>query len=163
MAQLVKNPPAWCTRMTLRDGKGRELGAGLGWGTYVYPWLIHVNVWQKPPRYCKVISLQLKINKYLQGEKKKNPPAMGETWIRSLGREESPGKEKEYSLQHSGLENPMDCVVHTVVKTRTRLIDFHFLHQKHIQYLFCFLHFLHSTPNPNCDNLSTDCSNCLLF
>ena len=24
------------------------------------PWLIHVNVWQKPPQYCKVISLQLK-------------------------------------------------------------------------------------------------------
>ena len=25
----------------------------------VYPWLIHVNVWQKPLQYCKVISLQL--------------------------------------------------------------------------------------------------------
>ena len=33
---------------------------GEGWGTYVHPWLIHVNVWQKPPQYCKVISLQLK-------------------------------------------------------------------------------------------------------
>ena len=31
-----------------------------GWGTYVHPWLIHVNVWQKPLQYCKVISLQLK-------------------------------------------------------------------------------------------------------
>ena len=26
----------------------------------VHPWLIHVNVWQKPPQYCEVISLQLK-------------------------------------------------------------------------------------------------------
>ena len=26
----------------------------------VHPWLIHVNVWQKPLQYCKVISLQLK-------------------------------------------------------------------------------------------------------
>ena len=26
----------------------------------VHPWLIHVNVWQKPPQNCKVISLQLK-------------------------------------------------------------------------------------------------------
>ena len=26
----------------------------------VHPWLIHVNVWQKPQKYCKVISLQLK-------------------------------------------------------------------------------------------------------
>ena len=33
---------------------------GSGWGTHVHPWLIHVNVWQKPPQYCKVISLQLK-------------------------------------------------------------------------------------------------------
>ena len=24
------------------------------------PWLIHVSVWQKPPQYFKVISLQLK-------------------------------------------------------------------------------------------------------
>jgi len=30
-------------------------------GTHVQPWLIHINVWQKPPpQYCKVISLQLK-------------------------------------------------------------------------------------------------------
>ena len=29
-------------------------------GTCVHPWLIHVNVWQKPPQYCKIISLQLK-------------------------------------------------------------------------------------------------------
>ena len=33
---------------------------GSGWGAHVYPWLIHVNVWQKPPQYCKVISLQFK-------------------------------------------------------------------------------------------------------
>ena len=30
-----------------------------GWGTHANPWLIHVNVWQKPLQYCKVISLQL--------------------------------------------------------------------------------------------------------
>ena len=29
-------------------------------GTYAQMWLIHVNVWQKPPQYCKVISLLLK-------------------------------------------------------------------------------------------------------
>ena len=41
---------------------GRREG-GLGWGTHVNPWLIHVNVWEKPLQYCKVISLQLiKIN-----------------------------------------------------------------------------------------------------
>ena len=36
------------------------LKIGSGWGTHVHPWLIHVNVWQNPPQYCKVISLQLK-------------------------------------------------------------------------------------------------------
>ena len=42
-------------------GGRREWGSG--WGTHVNPWLIHVNVWQKPLQYCKVISLQLiKIN-----------------------------------------------------------------------------------------------------
>ena len=42
--------------------RGRREGRS-GWGTHVNPWLIHVNVWQKPLHYCKVISLQLvKIN-----------------------------------------------------------------------------------------------------
>ena len=39
---------------------GKEVGGGSDQGSYVHPWLIHVNVWQKPPQYCKVISLQLK-------------------------------------------------------------------------------------------------------
>ena len=42
-----------------RDGEGG--GGGSGWGTRVHPWLINVNVWQKPPQYCKVTSLQLKL------------------------------------------------------------------------------------------------------
>ena len=44
------------------DGKGGcgEQGVDLGWGTHVHPWMIHVIVWQKPPQYSKVISLQLK-------------------------------------------------------------------------------------------------------
>ena len=29
-------------------------------GTYVYLWLIHVDVWQKPTQYCKAIIFQLK-------------------------------------------------------------------------------------------------------
>ena len=54
----------WCTGKTQRDGVGREAGEwGSGWGTDVNPWLTHVNVWQKPLQYCKVISLQrIKIN-----------------------------------------------------------------------------------------------------
>ena len=41
------------------DGEGDGMG-GSGWGTHVHPWLIHVNVWQKPLQYYKVTSLQLK-------------------------------------------------------------------------------------------------------
>ena len=37
---------------------GRREG-GLGWGTHVNPWLIHVSIWQKLLQYCKVLSLQL--------------------------------------------------------------------------------------------------------
>ena len=38
-----------------------------GWdgeGTRVYPWLIHVVVWQKPTQYYKAMILQLKINEF---------------------------------------------------------------------------------------------------
>ena len=35
-------------------GWGRRWEGGSGWGTHVHPRLIHVNVWQKPPQYCKV-------------------------------------------------------------------------------------------------------------
>ena len=60
----------WCTGKTQRDGMGGRWEGGSGWGTHVNPWLIHVNVWQKPLQYCKVISLQLiKIN---EKKKKKN-------------------------------------------------------------------------------------------
>ena len=36
-------------------------------GTYVYLWLIHADVPQKPTQFCNTIILQLK-------KKKKNPP-----------------------------------------------------------------------------------------
>ena len=37
-----------------------------------------------------------------------------------------PGKGKSYPLQHSGLENSIDCIIHGVTKRQTRLGDFHF-------------------------------------
>ena len=50
-------------------GWGERREGGSGWGTHANTWLIHVNVWQKPLQYCKVISFQLIRNK---GKKKKN-------------------------------------------------------------------------------------------
>ena len=44
------NPKEW-------DGEGGGKGVS-GWGTGVYLWRIHVDVWQKPIRYYKVINLQ---------------------------------------------------------------------------------------------------------
>ena len=38
----------------------------------------------------------------------------------------SPGERKGYPLQYSALENSMDCIVHGVAKSRTRLSAFHF-------------------------------------
>ena len=68
-----------CMRQVLRAGAlgwprgmgwGERWEGGSGWGRHVNPWLIDVNVWQKPLQYCKVISLQL-IN-----EKKKKKVAI---------------------------------------------------------------------------------------
>ena len=44
--------------------------------------------------------------------------------IPGLGR--SPGEGKGYPLQYSGLEDSMDCIVHGVAKSWTRLSNFHF-------------------------------------
>ena len=46
-------------------GWGGRWEGGSGWGIHVNPWLSHVNVWQKPLQYCKVISLQLVKNIYI--------------------------------------------------------------------------------------------------
>ena len=56
----------------------------------------------------------------------KKPPAMQETWVRSLGWEDSPGEEKGCPPQYSGMKNSMDCIVHGVAKSQTRLSDSHF-------------------------------------
>ena len=44
--------------------------------------------------------------------------------IPGLGR--FPGEGKGYPLQYSGLEKSMDCIVHGVARSRTRLTNFHF-------------------------------------
>ena len=42
------------------------------------------------------------------------------------GLRRSPEEGTGYPLQYSGLENAMDCIVHGVAKSWTRLSDFHF-------------------------------------
>ena len=55
----------------------------------------------------------------------RNPPAMQETWVWSLGWEDHLEKGKDTPLQYSGLENSMDWIVHGVAKSRTWLSTFH--------------------------------------
>ena len=64
-----------------------------------------------------------------------NLPAVQETWISSLGREDSPWEGNGYPLQYSCLENPLDrgarkAAVHGVSKSQTRLSGYH-VHSSH--------------------------------
>ena len=56
----------------------------------------------------------------------KNPPTMQGTPDWFLGWEDSLEKRKSYPLQDSGLENPLDSIVHGVAKSQIGLSDFHF-------------------------------------
>ena len=55
----------------------------------------------------------------------KNLPAMWETWVPSLGWKGPLEKGKATDLQYSVLENSLDCIVHGVAKSQTKLSDFH--------------------------------------
>ena len=57
--------------------------------------------------------------------------------IPGLGR--SPEEGKGYPLQYSGLENSMDCLVHGVAKSQTRLSDFHYKFHHGSKFSFCDL------------------------
>ena len=52
-------------------GWGGRWKGGSGWGTHIHPWLIHVNVWQKPLQYSIVIRLQFKKKVYLKAKKER--------------------------------------------------------------------------------------------
>ena len=60
----------------------------------------------------------------------KNLPAMLETWVQSLGQEDSPGEGNDNPLQYSCLENPMargswQAEVHGLAKSQTQLSNQH--------------------------------------
>ena len=61
----------------------------------------------------------------------KRLPTMQETWVRSLGWEDSPGEGNANPLQYSCLEIPMDggawwATVHGIAKNQTQLSNFTF-------------------------------------
>ena len=55
----------------------------------------------------------------------KNPPAMQETWVQSLGWED-PMEKGTATIFGIDLENSMDCIVHGVTKNLMQLSDFYF-------------------------------------
>ena len=79
VAQLVMNPPAM--QVDSIPGSGRSPGKGIGYPLQ-YSWAS------------------------LVAQMVKNPPAMQETWVQSLGWEDSPGGGHGNPLQYSCLENP---------------------------------------------------------
>ena len=101
---------AWGRRRGM-GWRGRR-GGGIGMGNTANPWLIHVNVWQKPLQYCKVISLQLiKINWGKKRERfyedlqdlleltpKKDVLFIIGDWNAKVGSQETPGVTDKYGL-----------------------------------------------------------------
>ena len=73
-----------------REGWDEVGGSFKRKGSYVYLWLIHADVWQKPHNIVNLI-LQLKKNKF-EGKKKKNPPtnAWGTGLVPGPGRSHIP-------------------------------------------------------------------------
>ena len=79
-------------------------------------------MWSLPRSWCQHPSLRQHSGGSAGKESACNVGDQGS--IPGLGR--SPGEGKGYPLQHSGLESSMDCRVHGVAKSQTRLSDFHF-------------------------------------
>ena len=51
-AQCMKQgTQSLCSGTTQRDEVRRQVGADSRQGTHLHPWLIHINVWQKPSQY----------------------------------------------------------------------------------------------------------------
>ena len=80
IAQLVKKSACNGGDPSSIPGLGRSAGEGIGYLTPVF--------------------LDFPLAQLV-----KNLPAMWETWVQSLGWEDSPGEGKGYPLQYSGLEN----------------------------------------------------------
>jgi len=80
IAQLVKKSACNGGDPSSIPGLGRSAGEGIGYLTPVF--------------------LDFPLAQLV-----KNLPAIWETWVQSLGWEDSPGEGKGYPLQYSGLEN----------------------------------------------------------
>ena len=125
MAQLLKNPPAmwetWVRSLGWEvfpdSSVGKESACNAGDPSSIPGLGRSAGEWIDYPLQYSWASLVAQLVK--------NLPAMREDLgsIPGLGR--SPAEGKGYPLQDSGLENSMDCIVHGVTKSWTRLHNFH--------------------------------------
>ena len=58
---MILDAWSWCTGMTQRDGRGGRREEGSGWGTCVYLWWIHVDIWQNQYNIVKLKNKKMKI------------------------------------------------------------------------------------------------------
>ena len=65
---MILDAWGWCTGKTQRDGMGREEGSG--WGTHVYLWQIHFDIWQTQYNIVKLNKIKLKKKKKKQRNQK---------------------------------------------------------------------------------------------
>ena len=86
-------------------------------------WHVARYLRDRRPLFLTFITIPSAPRPSLEAQTVKNPPAMRETWVRSLGRK-TPGEGNGYPLWCSCLENPMDrgawqAAVLGVAKSRT--------------------------------------------
>ena len=107
-------------------------GGVIWWFWLAFPWwlvimsIISCASWPSVCLWKNMYSYPLSIMSSLVTQLVRNPSAMQETWVQSLGWEDPLEKGKGYPFQYVGLENSMDCIVHGVAKTWTRLNNLHF-------------------------------------
>ena len=57
---MILDAWGWCPGTTQREGRGGRREEGSGWGTRVYLWQIHIDIWQNQ---YNIVKLKNKINK----------------------------------------------------------------------------------------------------
>ena len=85
---------------------GREKGSG--WGTHVYLWQIHFDIWQNQYNIVKLNKIKLTKKNKKRIWKKKNPLANAEDAGLIPGSGRSPGGGNDNPFQYSCLKNSMD-------------------------------------------------------
>ena len=132
MAQRLKRLPAmwetWVWSLGQEDSPGEGNGMPLQYSCLENPmnrgtWWATVNGVAKSQTRLSDFTFTFAS---LVAQRLKRLPAMWETWVWSLGREDSPGEGNGHPLQYSCLENLMDrgawrATVHGLTKSQTRL------------------------------------------